>query len=76
VETQVELDAMEAMGCDTFQGYLLGRPKSAAHTEDHYLGRCLNDGTAGDDLPGPVSTEDRVDDQACPMAVDAVGMGR
>jgi len=50
VETQLEHDAMQAMGCDIFQGYLFGRPQSAAHTEGRYLGLPLDDGLPGEDM--------------------------
>ena len=38
VETQFEHEAMQAMGCDVFQGFLFGRPQSAADAEGRYLG--------------------------------------
>ncbi len=39
VETQAELDAVEAMGCDEAQGFLLGRPGPASsHTFDAQSG--------------------------------------
>src|SRR5665213_2072066 len=38
VETQFEHKAMQAMGCDVFQGFLFGRPQSAADAEGRYLG--------------------------------------
>ena len=51
VETRLEHEAMQAMGCDVFQGYLFGRPQSAAHAEGRYLGLVMDDGMVGPDAP-------------------------
>jgi EAL domain-containing protein (putative c-di-GMP-specific phosphodiesterase class I) len=38
VETQVQLIALEEMGCERAQGYLLGRPCTADVLEDVFTG--------------------------------------
>ncbi len=48
VETHSEFEAMQSMGCDTFQGFLLGRPVSAATTEHRY-----REGRFADQSPMP-----------------------
>ena len=59
VETQVEFEAMQASGCDVVQGFLLGRPTSATHTEHRIREDGLHPASDNTDRTFPVDHPSR-----------------
>jgi len=51
VETQAQLDALRAEGCDQVQGYLIARPNPIAYFEGVVMGRDAGEAEAGKVVP-------------------------
>ncbi|MGF1475408.1 MAG: putative bifunctional diguanylate cyclase/phosphodiesterase [Geminicoccaceae bacterium] len=60
VQTETQFDHLRSLGCNEFQGYLLGRPEPARIFEQLYLARWLAaEGKRDGETPGAVGTTER-----------------